>query len=69
MLAHWIEVEQQLVPAQRTLTLYFAKHPTAAKINLAFAWLAEILGPMFWAALIIGFVCGRVHRRLSSGPV
>ena len=56
MLANWTEAEQQLVPAQRTLQLYLAKHPVIAKINLAAAWLTEILGPMFWAALIIGFV-------------
>ena len=56
MLAHWVEAEQRLVPAQRTLTLYFAKHPVIAKINVVSAWLGEILGPMFWAVLIVGFV-------------
>ena len=56
MVAHWIDAEQQGIPAQRTLQQYFAKHPLIGKINLAAAWLAEILGPMFWAALIIGFV-------------
>jgi hypothetical protein len=63
MLANWIEAEQRLVPAQRTLTRCFAKHSTAAKINLVFAFLAEILGPMFWAALIIAFALAE----LSAG--
>jgi len=35
--------------------LYFAKHPMIAKINLVAIWLTEILGPIFWAALIIAF--------------
>lgn len=56
MLAHWNETEQQLLPVQRTLQLYFAKHPLIGKINLVAAWLVEILGPMFWAALIVLFV-------------
>jgi len=40
---------------QRTLQLYFTKHPLIGKINLVAAWLVEILGPMFWAALIVLF--------------
>ena len=56
MLAHWNEAEQRPLPVQRTLQLYFAKHPLIGKINLVAAWLVEILGPMFWAALIVLFV-------------
>jgi hypothetical protein len=56
MLAHRIEADRQLVAAQRTLLLYFAKHPVIGKINLVAAWFAGILGPTCWAALIILFV-------------
>jgi hypothetical protein len=45
----------RIVPVQRALQLYFAKHPVIAKINFVAAWLTEMLGPMFWAALIIAF--------------
>jgi len=55
MLTNWTEAEQRLVPAQRTLQLYSAKHPVIAKINFVASWLTEMLGPMFWAALIIAF--------------
>ena len=55
------------LPAQRTLQLYFAKHPLG-KINLVAAWFAEILGPMFWAALIIVFVWAELSRRLTGSP-
>ena len=55
MFAHWTEAEQPPVPATRTLQVYFAKHPVIAGINIVAAQLTEILGPMFWAALIVGF--------------
>ena len=55
MFAHWTEAEQQPLPVQRTLQVYFAKHPVIARINIVAAHLTGILGPMFWAALIIGF--------------
>jgi hypothetical protein len=56
MLAHRIDAERQGIPAQRTLQQYFAEHPLIDKINLAADWLAEILGPTFWAVLIVGFI-------------
>ncbi len=56
MLVHWTEAEQPILPVQRTLHQYFAKHPLIGKINIAAAWCAEILGPMCWAVLIILFV-------------
>jgi hypothetical protein len=37
------------------LQVYFAKHPVIAGINKVATQLTEILGPMFWAALIVGF--------------
>jgi hypothetical protein len=52
----WAEDGLRPVPAQRTLQAYFAKHPVMAGTHKAAARLAEVLGPMFWAALIIGFV-------------
>jgi len=55
MFAHWNEAVQRPLPVQRTLQLYFTKHPLIGKINLVAAWLVEILGPMFWAALIVLF--------------
>jgi len=56
MFVHWTEAEQPILPVQRTLSQYFAKHPLVGRINIAAAWFAEILGPMCWAALIILFV-------------
>ena len=56
ILVHWVETEQAILPVQRTLQLYFAKHPAIGKINLVTAWFAGILGPMCWSALIIFFV-------------
>src|SRR5689334_21023576 len=53
MLLHWIENEQPNFPVRRTLRLYFVKHPLISKTNLAAAWFAEILGMMWWAALMI----------------
>jgi hypothetical protein len=43
-------------PAQRALDNYFADHPAIAEINYLAGELAEILGPMFWAALIVLFI-------------
>jgi hypothetical protein len=63
MLANWTEAEQPIFPVQRTLQLYFIKHPLIGKINLAAGWFAEILGPMCWAALISLFV----STELSAG--
>ena len=60
MLGYWAEAEQPILPVQRTLQVYFAKHPVIGGINIAAARSAGILGPMFWAALIILFVSGRV---------
>jgi hypothetical protein len=63
MLANWTEADQPIFPVQRTLQLYFTKHPLIGKINLAAAWFAEILGLMCWAALIFLFV----SAELSGG--
>ena len=63
MFVHWTETEQPILPVQRTLQLYFAKHPLVGAINLGAAWFAGILGPMCWAALIILFV----SAELSAG--
>ena len=56
MLGYWTEAEQRPDPAQRTPQGYFAEHPVIPRINMAAAQLGEILGPVFWAALIIGFL-------------
>src|SRR3954470_12795441 len=38
MHAHWAEAEQPILPVQRTLQLYFAKHPLIGKINRVVRW-------------------------------